>query len=97
MLCVLLRSRSEIVTRNSSRARVPSQDCIVVSRWTNRFSLLEPFHRLAKPIVSRVVRAGRAFRQPRFSSTLPNYSRVICALVFVRDPREHLLNLSVAD
>src|ERR1700730_10134884 len=83
MLRVLLRPRAQIVTHNNSRAGVPSKDCIIIPGGTNSFSLLEPFHRLAEPVVSRVVRARRAFRQPRLSPSLPYDSCVVDALVLI--------------
>src|SRR6266487_3385739 len=83
----LLLARNEFVPFDDSRARVPTQQRIVVVRRTDCLCLFEPAHRLAKKIVSLKPAIRYALSQLGFGAALVENPCVISPFVLARDAR----------
>lgn len=55
---------------DQSRARVPTQNCVVVSRGPHLFGLFIPGHRVSKGVVGHASAAHAATMQIRLTTTL---------------------------
>src|SRR5437667_6720151 len=89
-------ARNEPVSLDDSSTSIPTQQCVVVSRWTNCFRLFEPVHRFAEKVIRLKPAPRSILAQLGFGATLSKDSGVVRALILIANAPEQLLNLCIA-
>ena len=83
--------------RASPRTGIPPQNRIIITRWATHFRSLKVMHRLAQPFVCIVSSPRTSLTQSRLGLSLNNKTRVVSALVIVRQLANHLACLCSPD